>query len=109
VQNYFFLETGAKIDSWILGRSPETPAFKRFQEQQYTKLASIDENFFKTKAFKTEDWKGPQYDKRHTRFAVHGFHHLICTTKDYHAALDSCVCNLCKGSCTQYHLEECIN
>jgi hypothetical protein len=88
---------------------PETPNFKLFRELQYSKLATINDNFLNTKAFKSEDWKGPQYDKRHlyTRFAVHGFHYHICENKEYHEALDSCICSLCKERCTQYHLEDC--
>jgi hypothetical protein len=88
---------------------PETPNFKLFRELQYSKQATINDNFLNTKALKSEDWKGPQYDKRHlyTRFAVHGFHYHICENKEYHEALDSCICSLCKERCTQYHLEDC--
>jgi hypothetical protein len=36
---------------------PETPNFKLFRELQYLKLATINDNFLNTNAFKSEDWK----------------------------------------------------
>jgi hypothetical protein len=40
--------------------------------QNYSKIASFDDNLHKTKAFNAEDWKVSQYEKRHgyTRFPV---------------------------------------
>jgi hypothetical protein len=31
-----------------------------------------------------------------TQFVVHGCHYHICENKEYHEALDSCICTLCK-------------
>jgi hypothetical protein len=89
---------------------PETQNYKDFLELQYSKLASIDEDFHKTQAMKTNKWKEPQFDKRHlfTRFAVHGFHFTICENKKHHEnALETCICSLCKEKCSLYHLETC--
>jgi Reverse transcriptase (RNA-dependent DNA polymerase)/Endonuclease-reverse transcriptase len=89
---------------------PKTQNYKDFIELQYSKLASIDEDFHKTQAMQTTKWKEPQFDKKHifTRFAVHGFHYHICENTKYHeSALETCICTLCNEKCSQYHLEKC--
>jgi len=91
---------------------PETPAFLKFYDQRLNELNTLPDNFFAIDAFTNEDWKGPQYKLRHvfTRFACHGFHHLICKNKTFHASEnDKCICELCEKPCDRYHLKDCTH
>jgi hypothetical protein len=77
---------------------PEIPNFKLFRELHYSKLATINDIFLNTKAFKSEDWKGPQFDKGHPSIhAVHGIHYHFSENKEYHKKrliLVSCIFSL---------------
>jgi hypothetical protein len=89
---------------------PETDCYKEFMKLQFEKMIDVPLSFFQTHAFSNQSWKGPLFDKRHisTRFAVHGFHYLICTDKTFHfMATENCICSLCKGPCSQHHLANC--
>jgi hypothetical protein len=89
---------------------PETDCYKEFMKLQFEKMLDVPLSFFQTHAFSNQSWKGPLFDKRHifTRFAVHGFHYLICTDKSFHfMATEDCICSLCKGPCSQHHLATC--
>ena len=59
------------------------------------KMADITSRSFETNAFQNYVWKGPYRKTRHlvTRFAIHGFHHRVCS--------------LCSEKCPKYHADEC--
>ncbi|PSN31086.1 hypothetical protein C0J52_27049 [Blattella germanica] len=42
-----------------------------------------------------------------TRYAEHGFHHLICKEKRHHEPSDKCVCELYGTQCSRYHVDVC--
>lgn len=88
---------------------PATEAYKQIVKEHQMKKAEIWEEFYITDAMTKEDWKGPNYELRHfvTRYAAHGFHHLICKEKRHHDPGDECVCELCGKQCTRYHVEVC--
>lgn len=88
---------------------PSTTAYQELLADLEEKKKSIWEQFYSTEAMTTSKWMNADYDLRHivTRSAVHGFHHLICTTKVYHSPNENCVCVLCSGSCDRYHAVSC--
>jgi hypothetical protein len=90
---------------------PFTIEYEKFQvEIEERAQREFDPYFFETLAMCSDVWKQPLFKNRHvyTRFAVHGFHHLICTDRaNYHDAKEGCVCKLCGKDCDQYHLENC--
>jgi Reverse transcriptase (RNA-dependent DNA polymerase) len=88
----------------------ETEAYKNFYKERMLELENLPGDFFTLDAFVNEEWKGPQFKLRHvyTRFACHGFHHLVCKNKKYHLKIDAnCVCELCENPCDRYHLKNC--
>jgi Reverse transcriptase (RNA-dependent DNA polymerase)/Endonuclease-reverse transcriptase len=88
---------------------PMTENYKKFVNNRESKAEDINLSFYNTPAFKNDNWKNPIQKNRNviTRFAVHGFHHTICKTKDYHNCNDDCTCTLCGLKCDQYHLLSC--
>ncbi|KAI5716031.1 hypothetical protein M8J77_026325 [Diaphorina citri] len=67
----------------------------------------VIKNYTSGPAFKSNTWKNNNQPNRHiiTRYTVHGFHHLICTKKEYHTEYDNCICKLCKLVINErYHL-----
>jgi len=84
----------------------ETESFKAFEESQEQKLADIDPGIFVSPAMTSEGWKQAN---RHivTRFAVHGFHHLLCTNVNFHDPSHNCICKYCGLSCPKYHASSC--
>jgi hypothetical protein len=86
-----------------------TPVYEQFLHVQENKFTEIDPDIFVTPAFTTEAWTAPNRENRHvvTRFAAHGYHHLICYNNAFHTAEDGCVCRLCGERCRQYHLMSC--
>jgi hypothetical protein len=89
---------------------PDTPAYLEFIRIKNENLCDINPEFLKTRAMTTSDWTKPHQRDRHvfTRFAVHGFHHLICKNTSYHESSDNCVCKLCnEKQCGTYHLLKC--
>jgi hypothetical protein len=90
---------------------PDTPAYLKFYRERELELETLPRDFFTVDAFHNDEWKKPQFKLRHvyTRFACHGFHHLICKNKKYHIKTDKCVCELCENPCDRYHLRDCPN
>jgi hypothetical protein len=88
---------------------PETPAYLDFITQYENKMAEVDPTFYTTGAMINTNWKGTGRKNRHimTRFAIHGFHHLICQTNTYHEPCNTCICKYCDNLCTKYHGNEC--
>ena len=88
---------------------PCTPAYLDFISAWETKMAEIDPNFYRTGALVTETWKLAGRTNRHvlTRFAVHGFHHVLCGTGGFHSPSDTCICMRCGEMCVKYHATEC--
>lgn len=88
---------------------PRTRAFQEYLEEWEGKLAEVHPLFFQTQAMTSDAWKRANNDKRHlvTRFAVHGFHHEICTRDGFHEISPECLCKLCHTQCDHYHLMQC--
>lgn len=88
---------------------PPTEAYTEWIRTWETKFDEVDPQIFSTAAFKTDGWKGPGRECRHlvTRFAVHGFHHRLCSTEGYHEASELCRCSRCSAPCPRYHAAEC--
>ena len=66
-------------------------------------------DFYCTDAMIEREWTRSGYELRHvmTRFAVHGFHHRICATKNFHEVNKTCICELCGKACDRYHVALC--
>ena len=94
------------VDQFNLGT---TLALTEFRETFSKKMREVSQEFYQTAAMTDERWKGPLQDLRHliTRLATHGFHHELCTRRDFHAASDLCVCRYCDQPCPQYHFDIC--
>jgi hypothetical protein len=60
-----------------------TPTYEELLRELQGKRDSIEESFFFTYAMVNREWTQEEYDQRHvmTRFAIHGFHHRICSRK----------------------------
>lgn len=88
---------------------PKTPAYTDFIQQWEDRMAEIDPAFFSTGAMNDETWKGPHRTNRHVivRYAVHGFHHVLCANQSYHEPNENCVCVRCEGQCGRYHAGTC--
>ena len=88
---------------------PATPACEELLRELRKKRDSISESFYNTDAMVNTEWMRAEYELRHvvTRFAIHGFHHRICTTKSFHQACQECICVLCSEQCHIYHALEC--
>lgn len=88
---------------------PPTPAYEELLRELQMKRDSISEEFYTTDAMINKDWMRAEYEMRHvvTRFAIHGFHHRICTRKSFHQACHECICALCSERCDTYHALEC--
>ena len=87
-----------------------TKAYSDFYNERMKELENLPGDYFTLDAFQNEEWKGPQFKLRHvyTRFACHGFHHLICKNTKYHEKIDDkCICELCENPCDRYHLKKC--
>jgi hypothetical protein len=58
------------------------------------KRNSIEESFYITDAMVNREWMQEEYDLRHvmTRFAIHGFHHRICSRKTFYQANQEYMC-----------------
>ena len=87
---------------------PSTPAYEELLRELRMKRDSISEEFYTTDAM-INDWMRAEYEMRHvvTHFAIHGFHHHICTRKSFHQACHKCICALCSERCDTYHALEC--
>lgn len=88
---------------------PPTEIYKEWIRLWEDKMADVDPQFFNTDAMLNDDWKKPDRRTRHlaTRYAIHGFHHRVCSTKSYHDPTELCRCTLCLEPCSRYHAGEC--
>lgn len=88
---------------------PSTTAYNELIEELQMKKNDIWMDFYTTEAMTNADWMEADYDLRHTvtRFAVHGFHHRICSVNGFHEPDGNCVCNLCGHRCDRYHVFNC--
>ena len=89
---------------------PETPTSSKFIRNQLFKFSQIEPEIYDTPAMVNQTWKAACYANRHviTRHACHGFHFVLCQTKEYHSvAKPTCVCELCGKSMELYHLFNC--
>jgi len=86
-----------------------TPAYLEFVSLWERKMAEINPDFYCTGAMTSEAWKGANRTNRHvvTRFAVHGFHHVLCATVGFHEPTDVCTCSRCGENCHKYHAAVC--
>ncbi|PSN32914.1 hypothetical protein C0J52_20829 [Blattella germanica] len=78
---------------------PSTPPCEELLRELRRKRDYISESFYATDAMLNKDWMRAKYDLRHvvTRFAIHGFHHRICTKRSFHQACQDCICVLCQN------------
>ena len=89
---------------------PETPAFAACMASWEAKIAEVDPKFFETPSMTDFRLRGSKKTNRHilTRFAVHGFHHKLCSRGEtYHEADDNRTCTRCGRGCGTYHACEC--
>src|SRR5690606_24860651 len=95
------------VELQVAFRLPKILAYTEHVTSLEQKQISVDFDFFFTPGVMNDTWKGPHQDLRHilTRHAVHGFHHILCRTSQYHEASESCVCRWCNMTgISQYHL-----
>ena len=88
---------------------PNSPAYEKYLSSRLLKARQIDPLFPTCSTMMNRNWIKAVQKDRHifTRFAVHGFHHLICQTPDYHDIRETCMCLNCKEPCNLYHLDSC--
>ena len=104
--NYFVTELKERFSL------SDTPHYQKFLESQQKKVGEIDKEFYNTSAMIVTTWTQPEQKDRHvfTRYAVHGFHYLLCNNMEYHtASMDSCKCKLCGHDCSTYHMKSCTS
>ena len=70
------------------------------------KRDSTEESFYSTDAMVNREWTQEEYDLM-TRFAIHGFHHRVCSRTTFHLANHEYICLLCSEQCDIYHVMEC--
>ena len=107
---YLLCDTPLLIeDLRVQYRLPTTDAYLEFISMWENKMAEVDPEFYDTGAMKDDAWKGANRTNRHVvvRYAIHGFHHILCRTEGYHLPNDSCQCSKCEGACTKYHASVC--
>jgi hypothetical protein len=108
---YELVETDLLINELKMKFSlPDTLEYDKFMEQKILTFSEIDPLFYETPIFADNKWKNANFKDRHmlTRYACHGFHHLLCENQSFHTkALDTCVCKKCKKSIGLYHLFDC--
>ena len=87
----------------------KTVAYRKFIERYEEKMAELEPEFFTTRAMTNDTWKGVNRTNRHavTRFAIHGYHHMLCQVQGHHAPDDRCVCMRCGEGCSLYHGMNC--
>jgi Reverse transcriptase (RNA-dependent DNA polymerase) len=108
---YELADTGLFIDDLRNKYSlPETESYNKFLINQSHSSTDIDLKFYDTPAMVNQNWKKACFENRHvfTRYACHGFHYVLCRTKNYHAsATDTCVCSKCDQQIDLYHFLDC--
>uniref|UniRef100_A0A8D8QX06 Uncharacterized protein n=1 Tax=Cacopsylla melanoneura TaxID=428564 RepID=A0A8D8QX06_9HEMI len=88
----------------------EIEKYKEIVERK--NMQFVINNYTDGPAFKCNIWKNNNQTNRHiiTRYTSHGFHHLICTKKEYHTEYDGCICKICKLVIQErYHIDQHIN
>ena len=88
----------------------ETETNREFISEREAKRSAIDPNFYDTPTMTNEEWKQPERTNRSvlTRFSIHGFHHVTCTTTIYHEPDPTlCTCKFCGMGCGRYHGTDC--
>jgi len=90
---------------------PHTLEYQSTLQIQEEKFGDIEADFYAVPAMHENGWKGIERPNRHlvTRFAVHGFHHCLCTNQAYHEPTEECRCKLCGQRCERYHASKCAN
>ena len=98
MQESFFIED---IRKHLL--LPNTPAYEITLRELNMKRDAIWSEFFTMDAMMTDEWTYSNYALRQimTCYVVHGFHHKICTTKQFHEPNEDCMCELCKTLVTE--------
>jgi hypothetical protein len=88
-----------------------TTAYRQFLDHlQRKKEREFNNDIYQTPAMLSDNWKQPLFKHRHvqTRYAMHGFHHLICNDRTFHVAGENCQCKICgEKQIPQYHLLHC--
>ena len=81
------------------------PACEELLRELQGKRDSIEESFYITNVMVNREWTQEEYDLRNImiRFAIHGFHHRICSRKTYQANQE-CICVLWNEQCDIYHV-----
>ena len=77
---------------------PSTEAYREAIARRKQKEKEINPNFFGTDAMVNRQWMENNQPQRHAivGLAIHGYHHLMCTTKEFHHSNDKCVCKTCE-------------
>lgn len=90
-------------------RLPITPAASTYLDEVAVKLAAIPSDFYHTTAMSHSGWMDPLQDNRHlqTRYAIHGFHHQMCSRSGCFESTVTCVCRFSGDRCYTYHLHMC--
>jgi hypothetical protein len=106
--------TGVELTSVVLARThqlPLTQAFHDYLHEVHVKSQEVDPDFFLTPAMRDRGWAMALSAVRSSlcRHAIHGFHHLFCTTLVYHDPAPDCACRHCGGHCHRYHFQFCLN
>lgn len=86
-----------------------TEAYNNLLHEMTQKRDEVEEEFYSASAMIDRSWTGTNQRMRSAvnRLAVHGFHHKLCSTRNYHPVSDECVCKLCCEKCDKYHVLTC--
>ncbi|KAJ4432591.1 hypothetical protein ANN_21214 [Periplaneta americana] len=86
---------------------PATTQEAALKEERQQKRNEVPNDFYATDAMTDRSWTGPNNKIRSavTRLAVHGYHHKLCKTSNYHDPPPECVCKLCDKPCARYHFK----
>jgi hypothetical protein len=106
------LLANATLTTQDLARScdlPNTPSFLAYLMETETKRGEVEPAFHTASAMVNRRWEQPRFPLRSIlcRQAVHGFHHLLCTTAEFHEPQTGCVCRYCGLTCLRYHADTC--
>lgn len=93
-------------------KAPITEPFNQFMIEWHLKVAEAKQEVGHLDVFLARElWEGRACSDRsvYTRYIVHGFHHLVCSTKGFHQVGDQCLCRFCSQPCVKYHIVKCPN
>ena len=91
-------------------KAPTTEPFSQFMAEWHQKVAEASQEVGHLDVFLLREmWAGRACASRHvhTRYIVHGYQHLVCSTTEYHHAGDHCLCRFCSQTCDKYHAVLC--